>query len=547
MTAERDDAADPARAAATGAVARDLVTYDHGPPRILIASLLLLAVVQVLRSSRPALEGEFRLGFLGENAARYAMAGRNYLRHGFCATLFAPDFTPGASANDGERMLYLHHPPLAPWLVGLSFRLFGESERAAVWPFLALAVAATLMLFLVARQCLHGAAPAFAALLFALTPMTGFYGAHVDPQGSACTVAILLMTLAFLRHRLRADTTSTVGLAGAVTLAQFTDWPAALLALCMPFVARRFPGSRPAGFRWPPVIVVVCCGAFLLWIVVLGERPWRALVSSAGARSWSVLGDSPQSLIEMFRAWAGAFVELFTAPLLLLAVAAIVPPLRRAATRGDGAFGATFWLLFAPGGLYVVLFPSGALVHDYWSYLIVPPVALAAAAVIESARVAIARSLGTGFSLLVAVLVCAGVAIVGDRTTTERFRVAEERARALPHPILGRIVRQYTRPGDRVATNLPYNPIRSSLLFYPSFTYYADRRVRGNIQTVEDLRRAEQEEGRFDRFVFIPAGGAVPITDHLFQLDPGHLERDNVLPPGSAMEKVRVFVFDLHP
>ena len=521
---------------------RPLASHREEAPGLLVYAMLAAALFLLHRGTKPTTEGEFRLGFAGHNAARYALAGRNYERNGFAATRFAPDLTPG-EPTEGERHLYLHHPPLAPWLVGASFKLAGESEEAASRPFLWCSALATVLLFFVARHVAGGAAGGVAALLFAVVPMTGFYGAHVDPQGPPTTAAILACVLLFLRYRETGGGGRLTLLLAALAGSLLTDWPVAILACLMPLAGRLFPVGHRLRL-WPAAgVAVAFFGLFLGWIVALGRSPTDELLRSVDSRSFQMLEVSREVLMAELAATGRAFVTLFTAPLLILAGLVVVPWLRAGVRRG--AFGASLLLLGATGALHVLMFPGGALIHDYWTYLLLPPVVVAASAVVESVRRRTARSLGVGFSLVVACLPCGLVGYVGQRDLADLYAEKEAEAAALPHADLGRIVRQYVRPHERALSNLPYNPVRSDLLHYPIFSYYADRVVRGGIQTRDQLEAAQAEEGPFDRFVYVPLAAPPPVLEHLFAADPDHLDRENQLPPGRAIERVRVFVFDL--
>lgn len=481
-----------------------------------IVGLLLLIVGLAHAGWRMAagLDGTFRSGFLGANPARYAIAGRNYDRHGFTAHLGAADFTPGAAA-DRPPALYLHHPPGAPLLVGLSFRLLGVSERSATLPFYVVGLLALLVLYGLARRCLTGVGAGAAVAMAAAAPMTGVYGGHVDPQGPLLVIFLLAAVWLHLRARASGSARDRWLAALAILGGLLVDWPAGSLALFLALLSLRDggDGARVGGRRaWHlPTLAGLFFLGYLAWMVAIGCSPIEDLLKAAGVRTALPLAEASTAQVAAQAGRAGGwFVTMMTPPLLGLAGLGLLPWIRRRAARPTGDLEVAAVALGATGLLHVMMFPQGALIHDYWTFLLLPPLALLAGAAVEALRRPAASRGGEGFQWVVVFGLVLSVFWCGDRATRELIRGTETEQREVD-AALGRLVREQTRPHERVLTNLDrFNPVRTTLLVVPQFTYYADRALRGAVRTEADHARAVAEEGEFDVYLHVPLGAEEP-------------------------------------
>lgn len=486
-------------------------------PRWLVGFLLLASLGFWGYLAWPPLEGPFRLGFQHHNAARYAIQGRNYVRHGFTENLLAPDYTPGARRPAAERALYLHHPPLTPLVVGASFAMLGESEKNAQLPFFVLGMLAPLAMFVLGRRVLRSGGAALAAAFLAIPPLGTIYGGHVDPQGPIVVISVLLATWAYLRFRTSRSMRDLLGVAGFTAIGLLSDWSAAyplgVIALAETFLPG---GTRDRRVWLLPLLPIGFFVAYLSWIEAMGRSPSVELFTGAGTRT--LLGILRESGVDVTAAVSDFGVNLrrmFTGGLLLLAVAGAFVLLRSRPdpTAADPCAGRFAFVVLALTGVsHVLLFPQGALVHDYWTYLLLPAAALAAAAFVDAIRIRWTHSQGEGFGSLVVFSAVAWVALASYRETTATL--AAQEVGELPHSLVGRATREQVRPHERVLTNLDYNPTSTRLIVKPEFTWYADRIARGAILTEADLDRAEAEEGAFDWFVYA-AAGTLPIREVL--------------------------------
>ncbi len=500
------------------------------------------------------LSSAFTDGFPNHNAARYAIAGRNYVRHGFAQNLGAPDLTPGLSEK-GERDLYLHHPPLAPLLVGLSFVEFGESERSARLPFFALGLLVPFAIFLLARRCFRSGSggPALAALFSSLPPMATLYGGHVDPQGPIVVLAVILETWAYLRFRASRSSLDLVALSLFAIVGMLSDWSAAYPIGVIAVADRILPGgTRDRRVSMLPLVPIAFFLAFLAWVHAIGQESSAALFQGAAVRTFSGLSAASHEEVAAALETAGRnFVRMFTTALIALgAIGSILAlfaprwrtgdgegsdPVKMAEPATSDSMRLAIVVLALTGIAHIALFPQGALVHDYWTFLLLPAFALAAANLVETVRFRAARSQGEGFAILISLVAAAAI---GWPARSETVRTLAAQELSLPKATLGRAIREAIRPDQRVLTNLPCNPISSRLLGEPEYAWYSDRRMRGGVKTADGLALAEREEGRFDYFVYTPLPqGKDPVLDALESS--GAKPRVVMLPGG------KVYIFPL--
>ncbi len=429
-------------------------------------------------------DAPFDHGWLGRNGARYSIAARNLLRLPLEVTHGAPCLQSGAVDAEGT-LPYLRHPPLFPLLVASSFRLFGESENAAraVPQWFTLMTAATLAAMAARRNGRFAGAAAFSC--FALLPMSVFYGSHVDVQSSPTLFFVVLA--AFLLEKEADSGLRRFGVFAAVSLllAMQCDWPGYLALLCFPLLRVRQCGWR----SMPPWILIgaAAIAGFLWWASTVPFGSLGSLQSAARERSsdvlvllerddakWVLRGfvDGLLALLPWWSLLGGLLCAMLSRPLLKAGFASIPA-------------------LFLVATLHVVLFPAGALIHDYWAYLLAAPLALLLSQGIASLdrRTESWRLVFRGF--LCGLFLWLGWQLIWRPQSSWNTRLLREEE--VHHRLLGRALGEITRFEDRILTNAPYNPLDSQRLTDPAFSYYADRKVRGSIGTSTALERGLEQ------------------------------------------------------
>jgi hypothetical protein len=430
------DAPDTADAGAAGTAARRL-------------DLLLLAAAVAIALWAGLLDvgAPWEDGFKGTNGGAYTYRFlQHHLQLGLAVTRGA--CIKGVDPRTHELILSLNHPATYTLLQLPVAALFGLSEATVRVVALLLYLPAVPILWWLARRLLGAPAAGACALIWASAPMVAYYGPMAVHDGPLLAL-FPLVAGAFLAH-VDAPTRATRRvLAGAVLATCLLDWSAAfllpLLLLLVPATADR----RRA------------------WRVLLGLAPLAALaVALLFAHTAFVLGG--------LRAAGEQWVELFLFsqaphagwPAVMAGEAAdgvaLLGPLRLALAaaglalalclRGEGGRLRRAALvgiaLLLPGLLNIALFPAHAEVHDFWSMMGVPGLALLAALPLAAAwraRGAAARAA----ALLVLALV-AFAAVTGALQARELLR----RQATTLHRDIGVLLDRWFGPGDVVACSL---------------------------------------------------------------------------------------------
>jgi hypothetical protein len=264
---------------------------------------------------------------------------------------------------------------------------------------------------------------------------------------------------------------------------------------------------------WPfPVLGFSLFALLALWLGLAGASKGTDLWDSLIVRTLK-----PESYIDVGDPWIFAWNTLLgvTLPRIhtlypwpFLALILLCWFLKKAdQERADRRISITFWLFFLLGAIHMLLFPFGTLFHDYWSFLFMPWTALTAA-------LGLVRLAGIGRVLpgipeksgpLLAALAIVALLVSGRHYAMERYAEPVEHE---PY-FLGKYIHETARPGEAVITNsLPYNvPVKGTsedryYFLRPSLSYYADRVVRGSIESPEAFEDVLKRRDDFTYFAF---------------------------------------------
>jgi hypothetical protein len=452
----------------------------------LVAILLVLVGLGFgLTRAATAFDKPWQYTWMAHNGGRYSLAARNFQSEGFLATGFVPDL----SADGSRRLLYLHHPPLTPVVVALAREHLGflwrgatfAPENRARFVFWLLSGVNVVLIAWIAWRTLGVTEAGLAGLLAGFLPMTSYYGTHVEVQGSLVLFGILLAMLAADRAR---ASRAWFGVAlAAYALGLLADWPAYYLALVIPLLAWLDERRLRARWLWFPALAVIAVALHawqIAWAPEQDDDLGAAFATRSSAFFTTLMTDPGAAMAGLGR--LGANLEsMYPWPILILAIIGLVHAARERR-----------WLvlgLCVVGLLHIVLFPAGAVIHDYWSFALLPGISLGAAAGSALiARWALRGSPAPSAALAIALLVPGLYLCVLE--SQRLFSITD----GLREHRLGCLIRDHSNPTERVLTNGPYNPFDGQKLTYPEFSYYAERWVRGNVQTPGQLEQALREE-----------------------------------------------------
>ncbi len=166
---------------------------DERDGRVLLLLAILVSLTAALRDFTDPWDG----GFKGAMTALYEdVFVRNHLSYGLSATHWSPAYV---IHPEGGGVWHWHHPPLYPlWLTAFAATL-GHSEWVLRLAHLFLFLPGIPALYWLVRNVLDARTAGWAALLFASTPLVGYFGPMVCYDGALMSACILSAAM-FWRH-----------------------------------------------------------------------------------------------------------------------------------------------------------------------------------------------------------------------------------------------------------------------------------------------------------------------------------------------------------
>ncbi len=388
--------------------------------------------------------------------ALFAIMGRNYVENGYMTTRFAPA-TDGVVPEDGEWQLFLHHPPLFPLLLSLSFHVFGVHEWSARLVSIAGSLLGLLALWALTRRLFGWKAALLAAAFAAVVPATAFYGSHVCEMGPVLVGFGVLAFALHLRYLEQPTRRLFVCILLALFVSAYNDWPGFYM---MGVILVHFAWVR----RWREALWITGLVAAVLALHVLHVR-WAtgsfgggrggSLAEAFNVRSWGAL-EAYGGPVVALRIIGQHIIRLYTLPVVVLALIGI------AWIRKAGRPVAVLALIVA-GTADTLIFVEGAGRHEFWVVTLAPPLIVLAGA--GAAGLMDLFPFRKTASMILVVGTLAILSLVAFNTH-QRFQGIKSRF----FYTLGTLMEKQTEPGSYVGTcELQADPL----------VYYARRHVKG--------------------------------------------------------------------
>jgi 4-amino-4-deoxy-L-arabinose transferase-like glycosyltransferase len=419
-----------------------------------IVSLLVLAVVLRAWDFAALWPDDYR----GWGAAFYSNVARNHITFGFAETKGAmvPTLNP---RNPSEFDFYVDHPPMLGWLLAGSFTVFGYSDWSARLVPLLFSLAVLPVLYAVVRKHYNtGIAVGFLALM-AVLPMAVQYGTFVDVQGPIVFFFCMLMLLAYQRFTERPAWSNIGGLLGAFLLGALTDWPAYYLVAILFVHYLLSVRQKDLRILLLPAAAVLAGLAFILYqnYVLSGRLSLNvhymlnAFLFRAGTEMETSIGQASGHLTTggwfntvVFKFWP----KLFTIPCLVMAGLWLLAVMAKAAARRFSGADQLFLIFLVFGGIHIAIFRQGAAVHEFWSYYLLPAVALGAALAIASIARLIRKKSHAAVVVFLVIVVCAFGTVCLAKNAILRKNTATQYSK------MGVILTSLTTPGYLILTDL---------------------------------------------------------------------------------------------
>lgn len=325
--------------------------------------------------------------FWGEhdwNGVRYGNIARNYLRYGVLETKLGQVENSGQAKPDNFEY-YTRYPPLLPFLIAISYKIFGISEWSTRLVPLVFTSASLVMIFLIGSGLFSLRVGILATLLALGTPMVGYFGKN--PSHESLTLFFIL--LAFYGYVSAKNSLFVSGL----ILAQISAWAGYFLlpALTVSHLLQKdFKSIKKLIPLW-----ILSAGIFTIhllqvnWLTgsISGGDLFGTLWQRAGlASSLQPEGFNLINYLGRVRLWLST---LFTNTLLLVALFHF--------------FNKKLLPLALVGVFYALFFSSSVYIHSYLLFYFLPFLTLAAAATFWHFQ----KLLKKGYLVLAAVLLLA--------------------------------------------------------------------------------------------------------------------------------------------
>ncbi|MBE2268170.1 MAG: glycosyltransferase family 39 protein [Anaerolinea sp.] len=405
------------------------------------------------------------------NGAWTSVAVRNWQWHGFLngMVIYNEGFDPA------ERFeYYTHHPPFSAYLAAPLVLLAGFDEALIRFPSAAVTLISAAALYVLVRRLSNARRAAWAALLYALTPMIGYFGRM--PNYEAPGLMFTLLFAAVLVQWIKTPTRARwIALAALVVGIVWTAWAADMIAALLGVVA--LLTVRPS--RRIAVIALGVVGAVALFAMIalfaanypaaLDELRGMFLFRTSDASL--APGSAPFTWGDYVVRQLGRFITLFTPTILALALIGAPGILRERKSR-------PVLIALLLGGLaYILLFRNAAYVHDYYAIYLTIPLAISAAAAITPVRRARSRwARPLVVALILATPIPALVYLSQLHASADGDQVLQVAA----------VVHDNSEPGSIILSNLPDTGW--------AMGFYAERSVEWLISPADAIQRANASE-----------------------------------------------------
>jgi 4-amino-4-deoxy-L-arabinose transferase-like glycosyltransferase len=329
--------------------------------------------------------GEDHLGF---GCNYFSNIGKYYSEDGFIKTKFGAVISKSEESN--QYLYYVHHPAqLLYLLIGISFKLFGESPVSVRIIPLFFSIGNLILIFLFSKKIWNIKIAYIASFIFAVIPMASVYGPHVDNQGSLPTFFILL-TFFFYTEWVKTDSRIFYWIMVAVFLiGTQTDWPIYLTVPAIMVHNIITTKTLKKEMLFFPLIAGIALTLYLVYVKFLtgsfiGTGSYKgSILGSYEVRVSDIASDFDHSLKFtlsefVFKLWS-YYDLMFTPTIMMLSVSWFIMFVLKLYQKNNIEKDMINLTLFLPGVIYILLFMQGAWIHDFWSVYLLPGLVISSA------------------------------------------------------------------------------------------------------------------------------------------------------------------------
>ncbi len=322
------------------------------------------------------------LPYVGPNATNfneYSLIAKNYNLFGFWDTRFAQVISV-TKTLPRHPVYYLHHPPLISIVEAFLFRLFGYGFWVGRMAVILFSIGSFFLLYAIAQKLVDREYALLASFVFAFIPATTIFGKMIGQEPLVLFFSLLTIYLV-LRYLDQRSLRYLPFLLLSVLLGTLSDWPmtyfTALLSLYLLYKKER----KLAGTLLLTTTITALLFLFYIYFTMSG---FSNLQTAIATRSLGELVGQPYWSAR----WIGIILVRLTVyfnPLfILLGVYYLITSLRKyVTTKKENRLFFVTLVLFGFGVIHILLYPEGSFGHPYWTYFLIPSVALSSAFILR--------------------------------------------------------------------------------------------------------------------------------------------------------------------
>ncbi len=429
------------------------------------------------------------------NSAFFSDIARNLTRYSITDTKLGLVLGSGP-LNPSHLNYYIDNVPLHPWLLGLSFRFFGQGEFQARMVSVIFSLGILFLIYKITEKLFSRTTAVLASLLLVTFPIFIYFGSSVfpEPQAIFFSLASFYFFILWLEKKQKKD---YYLLLASSTLSLLTVWGTYFLPPLLVLYYFIFNDKKDIKkilvLASVPFIVF---GLFLLHLYALeGERFISGLSQALIFRLNVPGGSYPLSLKSFSQEEFHRTIAYYSKTTAIIAFGWLFLFVLEIRKKRYSKKSFLLFTLLLWGLAYPLIFQKAAYIHDYFLIYLAPFIAISSAVcIIKIAGIFKIQSIAK-ITIVIAIFGFPFLQILETKNFTRALLTSNEN---IPGLELGKLLAQNTAFHDKIL-------VLSGQFgaFFGVFTnYYGDRLVNYNDYSLSDFQKEKIEE-KYDYIVYI--------------------------------------------